>query len=355
MRKHPRSLAAVTAFAVLLVPTAATAAQKSVSAGPHKRPKSAPPAGDVNAFFPSKVKVAQGDTVAFAFNGFHNIAFRKAVPFVLSDSTKTISGVNDAAGKPFWFNGQARLVVNPRTLLPSGDGVINKSRNDDSSGLPEGEGAPKPYKVKFTRTGTFTYVCDIHPGMKGKVTVQKKGRKVPSRRSDAARADAQLAKAVKTLRRNDAYKGPGGSNVRVGNDTRDTALFKFFPSTLEVNAGEPVKFQMPGSTPEIHNVAVGPEAYIKQQSEGLIAPDMSSSPPAITINPIALFPSDPPTSFPAHNPGLHGNGFLNIGGLDTNPASPFPNQGSMTFNEGGTYTAVCIIHAPDMKMTIRVR
>lgn len=354
MRIHPRTIAVAAAAALILAPAGAQAAGKTVSAGPPERPKGAPEAADVNAYFPAKVKVAKGGTVKFAFNGFHDVYFgRKPVGLVKADPGKPISGVNDAAGNPFWFNGQPRLALNPVLMSPTGDGRVD-GKSVDGSGLPLSDGPPKPYKAKFTKTGTFTYLCNVHPGMKGKVTVVNKRKRIPSARADRAAATRQLAKAVKRLKKLDAYAGPGGANVRVGNDTRELALLKFFPGNVSAAVGEPVKFQFPGTSAEIHNVAVTPDAYGEEQSKNLIAPDMSSTPPALVLNPIVFYPSDPPTAFPAHSPTLHGNGFINTGVLDTEPATPFPNQAQITFSAPGTYTYYCLIHAPDMRGTVTV-
>ena len=41
--------------------------------------------------------------------------------------------------------------------------------------------------VKFTKAGTYTYFCDIHPGMKGKVKVVSKNAQRPVREGGRAR------------------------------------------------------------------------------------------------------------------------------------------------------------------------
>jgi plastocyanin len=349
VRKHSRSLAVLTAAAVLLVPAAASAAGKTVTAGPHKKVKSSP--GDANAFFPKTIKVAKGATVTFRLNGFHTVNLGKARPLFVPDATKPMTGYNDAAGKPFWFNGQPRLILNPSLVAPSGDGKVNKAgANNDDSGIQQN---PTPYRVKFTRTGSYTIVCDVHPGMKGKVTVVKKGRKVPSAKADLARADAQLAKAVATLKKNDKFAGPADGSVRAGNDTRDTAIFKFFPANVNAKVGQPVKWQLSGVTEEIHNVVLGPEPYVKTTADAFVVPDTSSTPPALVANPLVFFPSDPPPAFPPYSTALHGNGFFNAGVMDLDPNTPSGNATQVTFSQPGTYTYWCSIHFP-MKGTVTV-
>jgi plastocyanin len=353
LRSIHRPLIGLATLAVALTPAAAAqAAGKTVSAGPHKQVKNAPEAGDVNAYFPAKIKVAKGGTVTFKINGFHDVYFGKAPGLVAPDPAHPIDQ-KDAAGNAFWFNGQPRLTVNGSLFAKLGDGKVDGTKSVDASGLPPDEGAPPPFKVKFTKVGTYTYYCDVHPGMKGQVTVINKGKKVPSPKADLLRADVQLAKAIKTLKENDVAVTPGGSSVLVGNDTKDTALFKFFGSP-KVKVGEPVTFSMPGTSAETHNVALGPEAYLKAQSDGTFAPDASTTPPAFVLNPLVFLPSDSPSAFPAYSSTLHGNGFLNTGALDTDAATPNPAKATIAFSAPGTYTFYCLIHYPDMKGTVEV-
>ena len=75
------------------------------------------------------------------------------------DASAKYSGINDAAGAPFWFNGQTQLDLNPQGALPQGGKVENGSQLN-GSGAPLGK--PKPYKLKFTKAGMFTYICVIH-------------------------------------------------------------------------------------------------------------------------------------------------------------------------------------------------
>ena len=355
MRKHLRPLL-VAAAAVAMVPASAQAAGKTVIAGPPEEPASAPEGGDVNAFYPKKIKVAKGDTVSFEIRGFHDVYFpgrgKRAPGLVSPDSP--IAGVDDAAGQPFWFNGQPRLIVTPALMGPAGDAEVDGGRAADGSGLPLDDGPPPPYEVEFTKKGSFSYFCNVHDGMKGKVTVLNKRKRVPSTSRDAAKAKKQFAKDLATLKRNDRFDGPSGANVQVGNDTKRTAFFRFFPGTQTATVGEPVKFNFAGTSGEIHNIAVGPKDYLDAQAEGIFAPDMSTTPPALVLNPIIFYPSDPPNAFPAWSPALHGNGFINTGALDTVGATPQPSQATIAFSQPGTYSYYCLIHYPDMAGTIDV-
>src|SRR4051794_26715738 len=127
--KHQPSLIGVdvhrstkVAFAAALcsiaVPVTAQAATKTVVAGPPitKAPKGVPQDSDIAQFFPAASRVHVGDTLKFQIAGFHAINFPKkgggAPPFVVP-GTGTASGVKDAGGADFWFNGQPSLILNP--------------------------------------------------------------------------------------------------------------------------------------------------------------------------------------------------------------------------------------------------
>lgn len=144
----------------LVAPGAAQAAVKTVSMGP-------PPAtaktlqryfSDANAFFPSTVAVRVGDSVRFVPAGFHTAHFpgskgKPTVPFI--PSGKTIAGVNDEAGAPFWFNGQPELAANPQIFGPGGSlgkRVVTDGTKEIQSGAPLAD-RPKPMVVRFTKAG----------------------------------------------------------------------------------------------------------------------------------------------------------------------------------------------------------
>jgi plastocyanin len=70
---------------------------------------------------------------------------------------------------------QIELDLDPRLGPPAGDGVVTSTKDFESSGV-EGAnaGVAVPYTVKFakrTTTGPYTFVCMLHPFMKGKVFV----------------------------------------------------------------------------------------------------------------------------------------------------------------------------------------
>src|SRR3954453_6953961 len=125
--RRARMAVLTAAGATLLMTSAAEAATKTISAGPQiKRPKGLERA-EPNTFYPKAVKVHVGDKVAFAFKGFHNISFAPKGtkhPLLLTADT-TISGVTDAAGAPFWFNGKPRYIFTPSVAFPQGNSTAD--------------------------------------------------------------------------------------------------------------------------------------------------------------------------------------------------------------------------------------
>lgn len=70
---------------------------------------------------------------------------------------------------------QIELDIDPRFGPPAGDGVVTSTRDFESSGIRGANfGISDAYLVKFAKpseNGPYTFVCMIHPFMKGKVVV----------------------------------------------------------------------------------------------------------------------------------------------------------------------------------------
>ena len=346
-----RKIAAVAIGVAVLVPSAAQAATRSVSAGPPQKVKGLPPGADSNAFFRKTITVHVGDKVKWKFNGFHTVTIpakgKQPPAFIAPDpSGALVTGINDAAGNPFWFNGKVpKLALTADGALPVGGKSYN-GKKLVSSGAPLSPGAPKPYTVKFTKKGTYSYFCTIHVGQKGTIKVVGKGKAIPSNKANAKAAKKEYAKVVKRLKKDGKFAGPPGNVVRAGNDTIRSTLFGFFPATKSVPVGTTVTFTMSRKTTEAHTITFGPADYLKTLADGFIGPD--------GVNAQDAFPSDPPPMLPPFDGTNHGNGFFNTGILDQDAATPTnPSSAQITFSKAGTYNYICLIH-PDMKGSIVV-
>jgi plastocyanin len=342
---------------VLAIPTAAVAAQKDVSLGPPRAAQRAlqPTASDVNDFFPHEVRVHVGDKVRFVPNGFHTVDLpgrrSRKLPLI-TPVVQRIAGVVDAAGAPFWFNGQPQLGFN-RLLLTS---AFGKSRNYDGSkavlsGLPIQQ-RPQPMTVKFNKTGTFRYFCDVHPGMTGTVRVVSSSADVPTTAQDRRTVARQVASTLARAKVLANTPAPGNNTVDVGEQAKgNVSFFGFNPSTLTVPRGTAVTFRMNAST-EIHTATVGPgnpetepQSYLGQIEAGLQGP---------VLDPRGVFPSDPPGALASLTTVFHGNGFWNSGALDKDSTTrTVPPANRVLFAGPGTYQVFCMIH-PFMHATVTV-
>lgn len=345
------------ACAALVVPAAGQAATKVVSMG-------APPAAlkvlqqrygsEANDFFPHVTTIHVGDSVRFRLSGFHTVDLPKKggdpLPFATTGPPQ--SGIVDAAGAPFWFNGQPQIQFNP-ALLPSKFGKIAGYSGSKrvTSGLPLAQGRIPPMTVNFTKQGTYDYYCNIHPGMEGTVKVLAASKTLPTRQKVAANLKKQINRDINTAKGLSSATPPAGT-VYVGmGGANDVEYFGMVPGTITVPVGTTLKFSMSPKTTETHTATFGPgdpehdpASYLGQVAAGFAKPVFDN---------ISTYPSDVPGAPVALTPVLHGNGFWNSGAMDQN-ASPLPSSNTVTFGAPGTYTYYCMIH-PFMKGTVVVQ
>lgn len=361
MSKRVRFTALAVGAAVCLPAAAAEAKTKVVFMG-------TPPSAaeqfqknfvDVNDFFPHGITVRQGDRVAFAPVGFHtaDLAPKGGASLALISPTgDKVSGSNDAANQPFWFNGQDQVGFTPALAVSLfGKKVNYNGTKRVNSGLPLAE-KPKPMVVKFTKKGSFTYFCDIHPGMKGKVKVVGKKAKAPSVKDDAkvvknqVKADLKIASAL-------AKKTPPANTVNVGSaGPKGVEYYGFVPGTVNVPVGTTLNFRMTKGSFEDHTATTGPgNPEDETQQDSYLSQLAASFQGGPVFDPRAVYPSEKPGEAAASlTPALHGNGFWNTGALDNSAATPLPASNSVKFGAAGTYTFYCLIH-PFMKATVNVQ
>jgi plastocyanin len=354
--------------AALALPGTAVAATYKVSAG---APANAKMPGsfaaglyDADAFYPGThktLKIHKGDRVNFS-GGFHTATIlgstnASAVGIIMPDPAGGKYGpVNDNNGTPFYWNGLAKFIFNPATFAPAGPTTVTSKTALYHSGL-LGQ-FPNGYTLKFNRTGTFTVVCAIHPGMKGKIQVLSRRHHVTSPRRVARRAKAEVQTDIKKAIALDesmprSVGDPANATVTVGAGPSRFSLFAFYPDALSVKVGTTVTFKS-GTINEPHNVGIGEVNY----QFGLLGqidlfPGGPGSPNQ--VNPMLFYGSDPPAGGPRTFTGLnHGNGFLatNVVWKGT-PIPTLAKETKVTFTGPGTYTYMCQIH-PNMVGTVNV-
>jgi plastocyanin len=323
-----------------------------VSAGPPKRPHLKHL--DFNGFFPTITKIHVGDSVSWSINGFHTVSFlaggQAPPPPILPSSSILLSGQLDAAKAPFWFNGQPQQIINPTTAFPSGGNTYDGS-GFLSSGTPSPEGPPKPFVVKFTKAGTFTFNCLVHPGMKGVVKVLPKSKRVPTAVQDRATAVAEETAGLRVARKLGKVKPPRAT-VLAGNDgAGSVAWLRFFPERLKIKAGTTVTFKL-GTQREIHTITIGPTAYTAAIETSFTTPLANAGgPPTLLVSPLGAYPSDPPP-LPPFTGANHGNGFEGTGILAAG-GGPLPSSAKIKFTKPGVYHFECVVHE-NMDGTITV-
>lgn len=336
------TLVGAIAFGVL-VPTAAPAATRDVAMGPP--PKDAKTIGDkyradVASFFPSRTTIRVGDTVRFSPYGFHNVDLpKKGEAGVQALTPQGTANVNDAAGAPFWFNGQPTIGFNPVLLKASfGKTLTHTGASATNTGLPLGPA--KPVKVKFPKRGVFTYVCDIHPGMKGTVHVKSARSSIPSARAHARKAAQELAAARKSASLLSKVKAPTNT-VLLGAYKGGADLFDMVPRKLTVPTGTTVTFAMANGSREVHTATFGPgdpdkgTGYVGEIAKSFETP---------AFDPRGSYPSEPGT-IATLTPALHGNGFWNSGLMFAPGKVPgYRSANQVTFGQPGTYSFFCAIH-----------
>jgi plastocyanin len=345
------------AVVALALPIAAQAATKTVYMGPP------PPNGktfenlqtEVNAFFPSQTTIHVGDTVAFS-PGFHNVNFPakggKPAAFLVPTSSKA-TDAKDAAGNPFWFNGQTLFGFNPQVL-----GAPKTATYDGKKAIVGPVpvlGKPFAFKVKFTKVGTFTYHCDIHPGMKGKVHVVAKKAKAPSAKSDAKTVAKQVAAAAKTAKKLQSTT-PADGTVDVGvAGPGGVEYFSIVGPKNPIPVGTTLKFHITKGSYETHTATTGPgDPRDEKDTTSYLNTVAATFQGPGPFDGRATYPSDTPGAPASLTPQLHGNGFWNSGGLDLDSATPLPGESSVRFDAAGTYEFYCLIH-PVMHATITVK
>jgi plastocyanin len=346
-----------TAAAALAAPASASAATKTVDMGlPINQQRTFQAlSADVNDFFPHGVTIHAGDSVRFVPTGFHNVDIPRkgGKPQPLLTTGGPVAGSLDAAGSQFWFNGQPSLGFNPAVAAAPGLGkrFTYTGAKEIIAGLPVAA-HPKPMTVKFPKPGSYTYFCDVHPGMKGIVRVLPKRKAIPGAKRDKAALKAQVAKALGVARTITNVNG-SANTVDVGlKGPHAVEYYGFLPATLTVPVGTVVTFQMPVGSREVHTATTGPGNPDNEPGSYLGALAASLVSPA--FDPAAVYPSDPPPGPAGVTPGSHGNGFWNSGAMDAVAATPLPAASSVRFAAAGTYQFYCLVH-PFMHGTVVVQ
>jgi plastocyanin len=347
----PRSAAFAALAAVLVLAASAQAATKTVYMG---APPSAAKAlgnlrAEANEYFPSRITVRRGDKVRFVPAGLHTVDFLKGgTPVPLVSGGAPVSGARDAAGLPFWFNGQPELQLSPSLLnIVFGKTFSYNGSGELQSGLPVDT---KPLTVKFPKTGVFTYFCNVHPGMSGTVNVI--GGKPPSAKADAKVVKKQAKQAVKDAR--DLQHALVAKNqVLLGNSSRSgVEVLAMYPGQITVPVGSTVTFSISRWSRAAHTATTGPGDPFNDPGSflGKISSSITSPP----FDQAGVYPSDPRGAPALLTPNLHGNGFWSSGFMDRANSTPQPKTQQVKIVAPGTYAFYCMLH-PFMRVVVNAQ
>ena len=350
---RPALLLALLAFA--LPAGVAQAATKGVSLGvPAASAKKFNGLGaDVNAFFPSRITIHRGDKVRFLPVGFHDVdlpASGASAAGLISEGT-AIAGATDAAGAPYWFNGMPDLQYTASLMTRSwGKTVSYDGSREMRSGLqPLGQNV-KALTVRFPKSGTFAYFCNVHPGMKGQVRVVSPRSKVPSKKADAASVKKQVNAAVKTAK-SLQNAGVSETTIQMGNSgPGGVEIFAFYPGERKVSVGTTLTFETSRLSLDQHTITTGPGDPLREPDSfrGKLAGSLAGAP---SIDQAAIYPSDARGVVVSLNPNVHGNGFWGSGFMDSAGSTPFPKRTQVKIVAPGAYAFYCLIH-PFMKTVV---
>ena len=193
---------------------------------------------EVLAFGPQTIKVHRGDTIKWLLGGPHNIHFHDA-PLKLTITSK--------------IDGKDVVELNPEILTPtikSGD----KQQAGANSGLltRPTEGPPSFSLVMDLAPGSYTYICDIHPGMIGFIEVVDDATVLPTPEEAAAQGKTEFATAIagaekgwlETLKKPTA-PGKDGAEVAPYAEFGTAVVAQFFPQSVTIQPGQSVTWKMP--------------------------------------------------------------------------------------------------------------
>jgi plastocyanin len=323
--------------------------QKEIPGGFKKLPAT------LNQFMPSKLVIAAGDKVTFASRTFHTVTFnpKPIAPFVPDPAKATYTGITDAAGAPFYFDGLGKVIYNLQAFGPFGPKTIS-GKTPASSGIlspPSEKAPPATATYTFPKPGAYKLFCTVHPGMKASVVVKPAGAAVPKTpaqvqatallQQTAGWAKGKALDASVKVAPNTVAMGIGGA----------VSLLAFRPKVLTVKTGTTVNFVNKAPS-EPHNLVFGPLKYVEQFAKKTdMTPQGPTGPNQVT--PLLPYGTDakPYTYAGATS---HGNGFFATE-LTSGAPIGLPRASKVTFSTPGTYKYFCFIHGPDMGGTIVVK
>lgn len=296
---------------------------------------------ELNSYFPNVLTVNVGDTVNWTFAGFHTVTFNAGQPPL------PLIGPGPNPGELQLGAGYFPYPPGPNPPSGNYDGSTQISSGTPPNGPGPSDQAPPPFTLSFTKAGTFTYECMIHPGMHGTVVVTPSGGALPEAPDQATARGGNEAMMLEDTIRQEAASvqaghgtSPSGTGVVTSaagvSDPGGVSKLAFLPGDLTVHVGDVV----------VWTLADPFEAHTVTFTGGAPPPDFATpagpptnGPPTLVIRANVAGPVGGST--------YSGQGYANSGIL-------FPGQSyALSFSTPGTYQYLCLIH-PFMMGTVTV-
>ena len=196
--------------------------------------------------------------------------------------------------------------------------------------------------MKFPKAGSYTYYCDVHPGMKGKVKVVAKSKPVPSAKADAKKLDDQVARALSVAKALPKTKPAGRhSRYRGGRQGRRRVL-RHGAQDQTVPVGTTLTFRMSPGTYEDHTATFGPGDPEKEPTSYLGTSPRASRGRRWTSR--GVYPSEAPGTIASLTPDPARQRVLELGSAGRLECDAAAGRPTVTFAAPGTYNFICLIH-----------
>jgi plastocyanin len=273
--------------------------------------------GELLGFAPQLLQIHRGDAVTWTIEGFHNIHFASEPASLFVESE---------------VNGQTMPVFNSAIAFPSIDSGSTYSGGDVSSGLSPFTGSNVFSVTVDLEPGTYSYLCDIHAGMVGVLTVVDDDTTIPSPYEVSVQAANEIVATVgasagtfNELNAMPMMTDADTLDVQAGSDGAVT-LNAFFPFTAVISAGQSITWTVPVASFDPHTVSA--PSLLGQDFTPV---EVEGQPPVLT--PGAVFV-----------PVVESGGEV---GADAafNSGLLLPGQSyTLTFTEPGVYPYYCSLH-----------
>ncbi len=204
---------------------------------------------DVLGFSPSALQIHRGDTVIWHLIGFHNIDFNNQIAQLIIAPT--------VDGKPL-------PQLNPEVAFPNLPAGGKYTGGRVNSGLPLGPDAPTEFMLTFDAPpGTYAYLCDVHPGMVGTVTVVPDDQPVPSPQESFTKAmnelgndvNAGMGAAMSAMQMaSSGIVASGDASVMAGAYASPSSVQAFFPAVVVIKPGSTVTWTIDPKGVESHTM-----------------------------------------------------------------------------------------------------